>query len=168
MSQLNICNYGNTLLEDCMKNRHYFDLVVFNINSIIHDISNHVNIDLENYKFMIIPKTNKKGFSMKWHIDDVAMIKTNKNAINDECGIIIGDKQKYRLYHKLDLPIYSAIIYLSEYNVDFTGGEFEFLNQKIEPKKNHVLFFDSREVHRVNIVKSGIRENILIKFYKIN
>ena len=41
----------------------------------------------------------------------------------------------------------------------------EFVDQQIIPKKNWILFFSSKEVHRVLAIKTGIRKNILIKFY---
>jgi hypothetical protein len=64
---------------------------------------------------------------------------------------------------------YTMIIYLSTCGVDFKGGEFSFINQKISPKKYDVIFFDSREVHTVDMVyptkKGQGRQKILVKFY---
>jgi hypothetical protein len=58
------------------------------------------------------------------------------------------------------------IIYLTSIDIDFIGGELEFVDQLIKPKKNDIVFFDSREVHRVRRFRNGTRKNILIKFFE--
>ena len=158
MAQTAICEYGKKYLSDVEQYREYFRLE--SLDTIIEELSNKTKINLKNYNHVITKKSSEKGFDMKWHIDDIAVIKTKSN----NNGIILNNK--YKLHYKNDLPIWTAIIYLSDYNIDFTGGEFYFLNQEIKPMKNYVLFFDSREVHRVNLVKFGTRDTILIKFYK--
>ena len=164
MSQKAIYDYGKIFLDDVKSTRRYFEIKDINEQNIINDISYHTSVDLSNYTYKIIKRETGIGFSMKWHIDDVALIKISKNELYKENDQILN--QKYLLYHKDELPIYTAIIYLSEYQTDFAGGEFEFIDEQIKPKKNYVLFFDSREVHRVLPVKKGTRQNILIKFYK--
>ena len=165
MSQSALLEYGKQFLPECANFRYYFELSNndYTIENVITQLEAHTNINLRNYKYKIVEKENTIGFSMGFHLDDIAPIKTKHNLASDLGGIIIANK--YRLYHKDQLPIYSAIIYLSEHEEDFTGGEFEFIDQQIIPKKNWILFFSSKEVHRVLPIKSGIRKNILIKFY---
>ena len=165
MAQSALLEYGKQFLSECKNFRHYFVLANndYTIENIILQLEAHTNINLRDYKYKIVEKENTIGFNMQWHLDDIAPIKTKHNLDSDLGGIVIANK--YRLYHKDQLPVYSAVIYLSEHEEDFTGGEFEFLDQQIIPKKNWILFFDSREVHRVLPIKNGIRKNILIKFY---
>ena len=50
----------------------------------------------------------------------------------------------------------SGVIYLNE---DFDGGYLDFLHQDltIKPKKLSLVLFDSKEVHRITEVSSGLR-----------
>lgn len=154
-----------------LENRH-----VFNIKSHIGDnnkiceiieivknvIKTKYNLDLFDYMTEIIERENQIGFYLKWHIDDCAIHKhkTTDGKINNDP---INDK--FSLYHAKKLPLFTMIIYFSSIHEDFMGGEFEFIDQIINPKKYDVIFFDSREVHRVRRLRSGIRKNVLIKFF---
>ena len=129
---------------------------------IITYLSNYTGINLSNYKIYKCIKENKTGFKMKWHVDDAQIIKHNKdNDYTDQ--IKISDKKSLNYSNKK--PIYTCIIYFSDFNKDFTGGTLEFVDQIIEPFKGMFVFFDSSEVHRVNLMTSGTRKNYLIKFY---
>lgn len=128
-------------------------------------LTNKFNIDLDMFLFKKIEKVNEKGFFMKWHLDDAQII-NNKKEIKYKNHIEISEKKS--IYYSNEIPTYSLIIYLSEHNLDFKGGSFEFVDKKIYPKKNMYIFFDSREVHRVNKITGGHRHNYLIKFYKIS
>lgn len=132
------------------------------IQSAINKIKSISGIDLTLYRQEIIKRENKVGFYLNWHIDDCAVYKhdTTENKTNN---IVLNDK--YSLYHTKTLPKYTMIIYLTSIDQDFVGGEFEFVDQLIKPKKNDVVFFDSREVHRVRTFRGGNRQNILVKFY---
>jgi hypothetical protein len=103
--------------------------------------------------------------SMKWHIDDCAIFRHKKDY--EPCSNSIKLNHKYSIYFT-NPPIYTIIIYLSSHNLDFTGGEFSFLDKVIIPQKFKVIFFDSREIHKVNKITSGIRSCILVKLYKKN
>jgi hypothetical protein len=120
------------------------------------------NLDLSNYKFKKIERENKVGFYMKWHIDDCSIYKhkSTDDKINN-----IKLNEKYSLHHTCLLPKYTMLIYLTGGD-NFDGGEFCFIDKTIKPEKYDVFLFDSREVHRVNLLKSGVRKNILIKFYE--
>lgn len=109
-------------------------------------------LDLNIFKHVVIERTNPEKFYMGWHIDD--------------CSVFKHKNKTFTLHHKEKLPIYTMIIYLTEYKKDFIGGELEFADGiEVKPKKYDVVVFDSKEVHRVKILKSGIRKNILVKFY---
>lgn len=160
MAQHALLEYGQGLLPLC-KPKRYFGKLSSDINDpkqVLAEIA--TLLSLTDYHDIWIERTTTKGFSMKWHCDDAAVLKTK---IHKTCGTMIAPH--FKLYHKKNLPIYSAIIYASDYGVDFTGGEFEFVDDRILPRRHYVLCFDSREVHRVLPVTSGERKTILIKFY---
>jgi hypothetical protein len=120
---------------------------------------------LHKFNQKIIYKENKEKYNMKWHCDDCYIQKNKKDFIydnNNYCKI----SDKYYLVHANSLPIYTMLIYLSDYNIDYTGGELCFVDNILKPNKYDVILFDSCEIHRVNIQKSGLRKNYLIKFYE--
>lgn len=164
MAQTCIYEYGKEILPTIKSDRYYFMIHDTSDESIIKELSLYTKIDFTKYKYKKIEREVSSGFGMKWHIDDAALIKINKDTDKDEKGMVLHNK--YRLFHKEELPLYSAILYLSTHKEDFKGGEFHFVDEVIRPFKNHVLLFNSKEVHRVNKVISGIRKNILYKFYK--
>lgn len=63
---------------------------------------------------------------------------------------------------------YSALLYLSEYGKDFTGGQLCFPNQNvtIRPKRGLLVFFpgDLEHLHEVKPVTSGERYAIVMFF----
>lgn len=164
--QESIYKFGKDLINN--DNSIKKSRIIFNIGNVPEDtmvdiacqiMKDKYNIDLSLYEKKIIKRENKIGFYMNWHIDDCAVYKHNLTTDKSN-NIPINDK--YSLYHTNKLPKYTMIIYTTE---DFTGGEFVFVDQKIKPKKSDVIFFDSREVHKVNVLREGIRNNILVKFY---
>lgn len=134
---------------------------------VLQHIYSLLQLPPENYYNKTVKKTNDEGFEMGWHMDDISILRHSKKHSTDEltnCFYKLNDK--YTLYARDDLPVYSCVIYCSDYNKDFTGGTFEFADGFIVyPEKNKFVIFDSREVHKVNKIKSGIRENYLIKIY---
>ena len=132
----------------------------------IEYLSRIINIDKYNYD--IIKKEQSKGYFMKWHFDNAKIIKHKPELINnyiDENNIKISNK--HILHYYIKKPIYTLIIYESDYDVDFTGGTLEFIDGTIiKPKKGLYVLFDSNELHKVNIMTSGKRINYLIKFYE--
>jgi hypothetical protein len=111
----------------------------------------------------MIVRDNQIGFYMNWHLDDCSVIKHNTTDKELHNNIVLNNK--YSLFHMKNLPKYTMIIYLSSIDIDFCGGEFEFVDQLVKPKKYDVVFFDSREVHRVRTLRSGSRKNVLVKFF---
>lgn len=63
---------------------------------------------------------------------------------------------------------FSALVYLSNWGSDFTGGEIEFplQNAWIEPKAGQLVFFkgDVEHIHEVKTVLSGVRKNLVFFF----
>lgn len=178
MSQY-LFNYGKKNLEEkeLNKKRILFNLSdivsienvsLVNIEDYIKDICLYIkskyNIDLTNFDSKITKKQNIVGFEMKWHRDDCSIHDINPNA-KTENKINISDK--HCLAYKEKLPIYTILIYFSDHNKDFTGGVLHFVDDtQYKPKMFEGLLFDSEEVHRVTRILSGVRKNLLIKFYK--
>lgn len=150
------------------KSRLYFNLKNITENLIENatiEIKNKLNINLNDFDKEIIERNNEQNFYLNWHIDDCAVFVHNSTE-NKKNNIPLNDK--YSLFHIKTLPKYTMIIYLTSINIDFEGGELEFVDLLIKPQKNDVVFFDSREVHRVRRFRSGVRKNILIKFFEKN
>jgi hypothetical protein len=67
-----------------------------------------------------------------------------------------------------DDPVHTCLIYLSGYNIDFTGGQLYFQEEDktFEPKRNMLVFFqgDTGRPHEVREVLSGTRETITMQF----
>jgi hypothetical protein len=132
------------------------------------DVMAHIHrvtgISLETHHVETIHRETTGSFHMKWHMDDYVVVKRkNEDRVGTD-HIILNEEYKL-VPREIRVPEYSAILYLSESNVDFIGGELEFVNEMIIPKKHLLVFFHSREVHRVRSVKNGTRKIILFKFY---
>lgn len=91
---------------------------------------------------------------------------TNKAAVtkHDEYWHPHIDRVTYKTF------FYTSLLYLSEYEKDFTGGRFMFVDSKenisIEPKFGRLSFFTSgsENEHFVEKVESGIRYAITVSF----
>jgi len=74
------------------------------------------------------------------------------------------DKEQYGTF------VYTALVYLSDYGVDFEGGSFVFVdkksNQTIKPSKGLLSFFTSgsENVHHIQRVTKGVRYALTIAF----
>ncbi len=136
------------------------DTVDKTTDEILTELCKQQHLNKNSFSILVSEKTNVEGFHMKWHFDDVSVFRNSKKS----------DKDKFQLYNKSLPPVLSCIVYLSDYNKDFTGGELEFADgTKITPKVGSYVLFDSREAHRVHKIKSGTRKSILFKFYtKLN
>lgn len=85
--------------------------------------------------------------------------------INDEYWHEHVDKKQYGSF------AYTALVYLSDYQSDFTGGSFNFRDAdggvtQAHPKKGRLMVFTSGEenVHWVEKVQSGVRQAVTIAF----
>ena len=152
-------NYGRTLLPEVIVKRKFlhFD----NPEEIIE------NIDILEIPYLKYEKVKRfhdgDGYNIKWHIDDRQLQKHKLENNTDNLEIIYSnDKYKYGLWTHKEYPKYTAIIYLTS---DFEGGEFCFVDKIIKPKRGDVIIFDSKEVHKVNKLKSGIRNCYVVKFF---
>ncbi|KAG5336503.1 OGFD3 protein, partial [Acromyrmex charruanus] len=92
---------------------------------------------------------------------------TNKPAktIHDEYWHPHIDKETYESFH------YTALLYLNDFNKDFEGGRFIFMdkndvNTTVEPRKGRVSIFTSgsENLHLVEKVKSGTRYALTVSF----
>jgi len=86
-------------------------------------------------------------------------------TIRDEYWHPHIDKKIFESFH------YTSLLYLNDYNKDFEGGRFIFLdknnvNTTIEPRKGRVSIFTSgsENLHLVEKVKSGIRYALIASF----
>ena len=158
MSQKFIYDYGLSIVNKYKNCRRYINIGYvddFSIDMFINLLSLHLSIDLSIFSYKVVKRTSESGFSMKWHVDDCIVYKTSNS--DDKYMLLPKDKN--------NVPIFSAVYYLSGPD-EFTGGEFEFVDEIISPQQGFVLFFNSNEVHQVLPVKNGIRKSILIKFYR--
>jgi hypothetical protein len=126
--------------------------------------------DYQNYDFEIVYRFNdNNNYNLKWHIDNCIFQRHSVKTIEllHDLEIIARDnKYLYCIWKYKKIPKYTMIIYISNYLIDFKGGELEFIDGLlIKPKKGDIIIFDSREIHRVHPLKSGIRNCIVIKFY---
>lgn len=106
--------------------------------------------------------------SIKWHIDDCVLTKMKTPpTYNLECYIHLDGKNYLYFNNKYaKLPKYTAVLYYSTQDEDFTGGEFVYADGvKVPPRRGNGIVLDSREVHSVLSVKSGIRRSTIIKIY---
>ncbi|XP_050349855.1 2-oxoglutarate and iron-dependent oxygenase domain-containing protein 3-like [Nymphalis io] len=91
---------------------------------------------------------------------------TSKTAftVHDEYWHPHVDKETYKSFH------YTTLLYLGDYNIDFRGGRFVFIDDKfnstIEPRKGRLSMFTSggENFHYVEKVTSGVRYAITISF----
>lgn len=95
----------------------------------------------------------------------VQMLKGAANTLHADMAHLDG-----RPYHDGEELEYSALIYLNEFDIDYTGGEITFPLQKITigPKTGMAVFFrgDIEHAHQVLRIKSGNRKNIVLFFAK--
>lgn len=159
--------YGKKILTKEIKNQRKIGYLKnydnFNLD-MLNNIVNEINkFDLNEITYYLKRKVHNVDDQMKWHVDDAIVMNVPSN--NNYNNIKINEN-KQLVYHS-QKPIYTLIIYESNYNEDFTGGELEFVDgYRCKPKKGSYIFFNSCEVHKLNKINSGMRKSILIKFYK--
>lgn len=121
-----------------------------NLDDIYSKIKFNLNIDLNKFNCDIIKRNTVKGFKMTYHRDNYLIRKINGKNI-------------FVPYDKINLSKYSLLWYKND---EFTGGTLEFITGSvIKPEKNMFIFFDSNDIHKVNIQTNGIRIVELYKFY---
>jgi hypothetical protein len=145
-----------------------YDFDLKNIEMMNYFLINTLNILPESIdNIEIIHKTiNEKG--LKYHIDDCQIIKKKSEPEYRKEQFIKIAKNKYLYFNTSNgkLPKKTILFYSSTYNVDFTGGVLHFSDDYVfYPKKNIGIMFDSREVHMVTPVTSGIRPVTVVKIY---
>jgi predicted 2-oxoglutarate/Fe(II)-dependent dioxygenase YbiX len=173
MSQKFILDYGQKLIKNnpyIPKNRKIFYIspellnkisMTDTINSqIIQQIIKENNLPInDNMSCKIFFKYFSLNTEMLWHQDDASIFKhTNKHCEKYNLS-------KYNLFSNKVQPIYTMVLFMSDYGEDFYGGEFCFVDLEIKPIKGMSVFFDSREIHCVKKILKGSRQSCLIKFY---
>ncbi|XP_026749935.1 2-oxoglutarate and iron-dependent oxygenase domain-containing protein 3-like [Galleria mellonella] len=85
-------------------------------------------------------------------------------TVHDEYWHPHVDKETYKSFH------YTTLLYLGDYNKDFKGGRFVFVdenvNKTVEPRKARLSMFTSgsENLHYVEKVTSGVRYAVTISF----
>ena len=158
-------NYGCMILPTYKPTRFTCKIENISLEHIISIIKQHRTIDLSTYEYEKVERESTQGFSMKWHMDDRVVVKIKKECILDPTDICINDQYKLSKRNKdKNVPIYSVIVYLSDYNKDFTCGEFEFVDEIIMPKKNVMIFLIVMKYTEYNLLKLVIEKQFYINF----
>ncbi|XP_044270433.1 2-oxoglutarate and iron-dependent oxygenase domain-containing protein 3-like [Tribolium madens] len=133
------------------------DLTIYKIvkNKIKHAIAENFGIDKESLYL-----THPTFFSKLSNLES--------KTPHDEYWHIHVDKETYESFH------YTSLLYLTDFNVEFKGGRFVFVdnaekpmkNVTVEPRKGRVLMFTSgaENPHFVERVTSGVRYAITVSF----
>lgn len=167
-----IIQYGHTLLENhpsILKTRQTYQIDNYNgfSEKLLKEILNEMNIfDFDDYQYLLKVRNHREGYCMKWHVDDACISNTCNNTYDENDFEFITHKKL--LYYKDSSmkPKYTIMLYESDYNDDFTGGELEFVDGTlVYPSVGKCVLFDAREVHRMRPILSGVRTSILLKFY---
>lgn len=141
------------------------DIKIYYLDSLSQSFS-YLPFDIYDYIMKINFKNHSSGFYMNWHIDDCVRIKKkhNTNFILKNNSKIFYENDKFILLYYNKLPSYTLLYYS---NVDSAnGGYLLFPGLKIKPKNNMMILFPSHIPHCVSKLNSGIRKNVIIKFYK--
>lgn len=132
-------------------------------------IKNKLNINFDsNYIDIIHKQIPETG--LKYHIDDcVVVTKKSEPSYNKHRYIKISDNKYLYFNNRFNkLPTKTIIFYSSTFGIDFEGGILKLCdNTEIKPQKGSGLVFDSREVHMVTPIKSGIRQVSVVKLYNL-
>lgn len=141
-----------------MKDR---DLTVFTERDfeVYRNVKNKIR-EIIAFKFGILPLalhlTHPTFFSQ--------MTSRAAKTVHDEYWHVHVDKETYPSFH------YTSLLYLTDYNKDFTGGRFVFVekdaNVTVEPKLGRVSAFTSgsENPHYVEKVTGGIRYALTVSF----
>lgn len=152
-----VLEYGIKIIEENPSIRDSRKIFNFDTNNPIETIIKDLGLE---YEYTVVERESGIGFEMGWHQDDVAFHRNSK-AHCEKYG-----KDPIKPYCKGKQPIYTLILYYSTQGEDFEGGEFCFVDMKINPKKGKGIFFDSREIHKVQKIRVGERKAKIIKFYQ--
>lgn len=134
------------------------------VENVIDYVFSKLGINLEILQYSIKTKNNPEKYEMDWHVDDYQLI--NKNSKEQLDGNYQSISNNETLYTPNTAPKYSVIYFHSESNNDFTDGTLEFVdNTIIKPEKGLAVFFDSKEVYKLNKITSGVGIYTLLKFY---
>jgi hypothetical protein len=151
---------------------YYFDDILIlenlennNPTNLFEQLKTLNNIDYENYFFKITKRNTESGYYQNWHIDGKRVFETRKGII---CQTNPENKSKYVLHDIYKpTPKYSILYYGSSYDIDFKGGQIEFINGKIiKPVKNQCIIFDSNLGHKVSLQTKGTRICYLIMLFE--
>lgn len=160
-----IYNLSNNQWFINLLNYHNYELYIkYNLSYLLDLLDLNFLINL-NYD-IIYRNNNNNNYELNWHLDDKKLIIQKISNLNKlhNLDIIHINKNIYALYSNR-ITLYTIIIYLDTFNINFRGGKIEFIDQILEPYRGMILFFDSRDIHKITKLNKGIRRCIVIKFY---
>jgi hypothetical protein len=124
--------------------------------------------DKDNYYEIVYRNNCDDNYNLNWHLDDRILQKHQCGLSNGLNIIYVKNGYEFGLWNRrIDKKILkkTIIIYLSTIDIDFQGGELEFLDKIIRPRIGLVISFNNYDLHRVRKMNSGHRKAIVIKIY---
>jgi len=163
-------NFGIEMINkyELKNKRIIFNFETSNYIDICEKIINKKIIKYKMINRVFNNNTNLK--ELKYHIDDCQLVTLKQTPIFNQNKYIKITSNKYLFINNEmnQIPLFTVIFYLSDYNIDFSGGIFIFADgTKIYPQKNLGILFDGREVHMVTPITHGSRKSTIIKIYEI-
>jgi len=144
------------------------------IKRILLNLDQSLSSELNKLNYIIVERFNTEldKYNLNWHIDDKILVQHKLELLDKlhNIEIIYIDQIKSKIYGlskrtNNKSPLYTMLIYFDTTDIDFTGGELEFVDEIIKPYRGLVILFDSKEIHKVNLLRKGLRRCLVIKFY---
>ena len=157
-----LIQYGQEIAKKYKNERRFLKLEdLTNLKDII------LSFEIPHTHYEIVERFHTNdNYNLKWHIDNQQLQKHKIDKLTHDLEIIYeNEKYKYGLWTQGNSPTYTAVIYLTS---DFEGGELCFVDFSVKPQKGDVIIFNSKEVHKVNPLKSGTRNCYVVKFYGVS
>lgn len=152
-----IFNFNDTILEELNDN---------NPTNLLEELSKSLDIDFTKYSYKLTHRNTENGYYQNWHIDGKRVFEIRNGII---CPTNKETNSKYVLHDIYQpTPSYSILYYGSTYDIDFKGGQIEFINGNIiKPIKNQCIIFDSKLGHKVSLQTKGNRICFLIMLFEM-
>jgi len=153
----NIEEYGRALLEEHdVVSKRVFDIapsyLVFTTDTLRNIIRQISHFCIDDVTYYVERRVHGAGDFIDWSLDEAILA-------NLEC-----DDQKSE--SPRDAPVFTMIMFESNYGTDFEGGTIEFIDGTVvEPIAGKYVLFDSREVYRMNTITVGEQKSLFVRFY---
>lgn len=155
-------NLINSYMEQII-NHNDEENILIDTRSSVDEVSSIIAAASASIRNMITEK-----FGVEVDIINCSYIEMHEGSSNDlHSDLFHLDGTPYDDGQNLE---FSGLIYLNDGETDFTGGNIVFPNQNFSftPKAGSLIFFsgDLEHIHEVEVVRSGIRKNIVLFFDK--